>query len=123
MFKLNDRDQKIILDYIYLQVIKSILQNDFNTLERTPLRYKQPYIKLLDHHLKIVQQQLRNTKYIMQKEGVKVHKNIGQSDDSYVQYDYTWKNKAEGFIRLWKAGMAMETNKRMKALFSHEQNR
>lgn len=118
MIQLKSHERDILHDYIYLRIIESILQSDYKQLELTAFKYNQPYLLLIESKIKVVKGRLKEIKAFMQKEGITVFKNQEESDHTMVQYNYAWKNKAEGYARFWREGMKAETSKRINELFT-----
>lgn len=117
LIHLSNDEQNLLFDFIYLTIIEKMLQKDFVAFEQSNFKLNSIYLSLLDSKLRIVQNQLKEIKFHMTKQRVKVFINHQASDDSFVQYNYSWNNKAEGSQRFFRDGMKMEVTKRMKMLF------
>lgn len=117
MIQLDPHERDILHDYIYLNIIESILQSDYKQFQKTAIEFNQPYLLVIESKLKIVKDKLKEIRAFMQKEGINVFKNQEESDQTFVQYNYYWKNKAEGYSRFWRAGMNVEITNRIKELF------
>lgn len=117
MLYLDDEEEQLILDYIYLEIIKRILASDYSSLESAGFKLQSYYLLMLDRVLHKVHQQQKSVRYLMQQGGVRVWINKEKSDSHFIQYNYHWKNKAEGFSCFSIDAMKMEANKRIKRLF------
>lgn len=82
---LNDREEKLIHQYIFLSFARKVLERDIQIVLSTNLfKIKQPYIKLLEKKINEISKTLRNVKYEMQQR--KIHVNEKERDQRAVTF-------------------------------------
>lgn len=93
MTKITDIDRKLFDQSIYLPLVLSVLEYDRKIIENTPFKIKQVYLKLIEHTMKKVQNDLKKIRDQMRLHNMKVVKGI--NDGVFTEYHFYYKGYHE----------------------------
>ncbi|MBE1554973.1 hypothetical protein [Sporosarcina limicola] len=69
---------------IYLPMILIILEQDRDSFKKGPFKLKGPYVKLIDDATKLVQAELKETRFYLSRHNMKVIRS--KTDDTFTEY-------------------------------------
>lgn len=78
---------------IYLPMVITVLNRDLKVIESSPFKLKRPYLELIEHALKSVQEDLVEVRRYLRKGNIKVSKLT--SDESFTMYCFLYKGYEE----------------------------
>ena len=84
---------ELIDQALYLPMVLTILERDRSIFEKAPFKLKQPYLTLIEETIKAVEKDLKEVKFKMKKDSIKVLK-IGQNEN-FTQYVFYYRGYDE----------------------------
>lgn len=76
---LTDEEKEIIYSYIFLPLVRRVLEKDRKLIESGQFKLKQPYIDVIDRAFLKVNDDIRKTRKTMLEKGIKIHKQDEQN--------------------------------------------
>ncbi|MCB5235581.1 hypothetical protein [Niallia circulans] len=93
MNRLSKEDTKILEHLIYLPLLLTVLERDYQQAKTTPFKLNQVYLNLIEHTMKKVQDDLKGFKEKMRQKKIKLIK--GNLDKNFTEYHYYVANYHE----------------------------
>jgi hypothetical protein len=93
MNRLSKEDIKILEHLIYLPLLLTVLERDYQQAKTTPFKLNQVYLNLIEHTMKKVQDDLKGFKEKMDRKKLKLIK--GNMDKNFTEYHYYVANYHE----------------------------
>ncbi|MDG5789934.1 hypothetical protein QA612_20975 [Evansella sp. AB-P1] len=84
MAKLTPEEERLSESYILLELARKVLEKDLVKINQSPVKLKDPYIRLLEQSLSKLSKELYETKANMKKLGLKVQ--LNDHDDTFSEY-------------------------------------
>lgn len=88
---MDDRD--LIEKAIYYPMLITVLNRDLQVINQSPFKLRNPYIKLVEETMQVIQNQLFHVKREMKKQGMKVHE--VKRDETFTTYLFLYKGYEE----------------------------
>ncbi|KOR77792.1 hypothetical protein AM232_04385 [Bacillus sp. FJAT-21352] len=93
MTRIPEGDRNMIEKAIYLPMVITVLNRDLKVIEISPFKLKRPYSELVEHILKVVQDELAEVRRYLRKENIKVSQI--KRDESFTMYSFLYKGYEE----------------------------
>ncbi|AZV60935.1 hypothetical protein [Peribacillus frigoritolerans] len=93
MTRIPEGDRNMIEKAIYLPMVITVLNRDLKVIEISPFKLKRPYSELVEHILKVVQDELAEVRRYLRKENIKVSQI--KRDESFTMYRFLYKGYEE----------------------------
>ena len=93
MTKIPEGDRDIMEQAIYLPMVLTILNRDIEIVSSSPFKLKQPYLDLIEETMKIIQKELKEIKYYMRQQKLKVEKI--SHDEAFTGFLFLYKGYEE----------------------------
>lgn len=93
MNRLSKEDIKILEHLIYLPLLLTVLERDYQQAKTTPFKLNQVYLNLIEHTMKKVQDDLKGFREKMYRKKIKLLK--GNMDKNFTEYHYYVANYHE----------------------------
>lgn len=93
MTRIPEPERDIIEKAIYLPMVLTILNIDFQLIEKGPFKIKEPYMHLISETIRIVQRELSAVNKYLKNNKIKVQKI--KSDDAFTTYLFLYKGYEE----------------------------
>ncbi|SDZ59019.1 hypothetical protein SAMN05421736_11982 [Evansella caseinilytica] len=84
MAKLTVEEEHLSESYILLELARKVLEKDLAKINQSPLKLKDPYIRLLEKTLHHISKELYSIKVSMRSLGLKVQ--LNNHDDTFSEY-------------------------------------
>ncbi|PYZ95249.1 hypothetical protein CR194_06975 [Salipaludibacillus keqinensis] len=84
MAKLTASEERLTESYILLEMARKVLEIDLARMDQTPLKLKDPYIRLLEITLHRLSRKLYSTKLEMKRLGLKIQ--LNEYDATFSEY-------------------------------------
>ncbi|MEN8699564.1 hypothetical protein LH637_009780 [Bacillus infantis] len=89
MTKIPEKDRDILEQAMYLPMLLTILERDRLLFDKSGFKLKNPYLNLIEETIKAVQKDLKDTKLIMRKAGMKVEQLA--KDEAFTMFLFVYK--------------------------------
>ncbi|MBU8907488.1 hypothetical protein [Desertibacillus haloalkaliphilus] len=117
MTYLNEQEQAIVHKYIFLPLLRKVLERDLASIKQsTTFKINEPYIEFIETIIKQVTADLRKTKQEMHKHGIKVHQ---ESSTAFKAFSRGY----ESSFNFFQMAMKMHVENMMREYFSHIQSK
>ncbi len=93
MLHIPDEDRKLFEQYIFLPMAVKVLNLDMRQVEMSPFKLKKPYLELIEAAILRARQDLRDTKFEMNKRRWKVF--AGERDEAFTSYTFVYNGREE----------------------------
>jgi hypothetical protein len=93
MTRIPEKDRDILEQAMYLPMLLTILERDRLLFDKSGFKLKTPYLNLIEETIKAVQQDLKETKLIMRKVGMKVEQLA--RDEAFTMFLFVYKGFEE----------------------------
>jgi hypothetical protein len=93
MTRIPEKDRDILEQAMYLPMLLTILERDRLLFEKGGFKLKTPYLNLIEETIKAVQKDLKETKMIMRKVGMKVEQLA--RDEAFTMFLFVYKGFEE----------------------------
>ncbi|WP_428911332.1 hypothetical protein [Niallia sp. Krafla_26] len=93
MTRIPEGDRNIMEKAIYLPMVLTILNRDLEIVNCSPFKLKQPYLELIEETMKIIQKELKEVKYYMRQQKLKVEQI--SHDDAFTGFLFLYKGYEE----------------------------
>ena len=93
MTRIPEKDRNIMEQAIYLPMVLTILNRDLKVIDTSPFKLKQPYMNLIDETMKVIQIELKDVKYYMNKEKLSVQEI--KRDEAFTMFMFLYKGYEE----------------------------
>ena len=93
MTRIPEKDRDMIEQAIYLPMVLTILNRDIAVVQQSPFKLKQPYLKLIEEAMKIVQKELAGVKRYLKAQQIKVYQE--KRDQAFTMYTFLYKGYEE----------------------------
>lgn len=84
MAKLTKEEERLSESYILFELARKVLERDLSQMDHSPMKLKDPYIRLLEQTLCNLSKELHTIKAAMRKLGLKVQ--LNEHDDTFSEY-------------------------------------
>ncbi|MDQ0255827.1 hypothetical protein J2S74_003209 [Evansella vedderi] len=84
MAKLTVEEERLSESYILFELARKVLEKDLSKIAQSPMKLKDPYIRLLEQTLGHLSKELYSIKANMKKLGLKVQ--LNEHDDTFSEY-------------------------------------
>lgn len=98
-------------DYIILHLLKKTLEKDIESIRASTIRLQKPFIELYERIIVKVNQELKETRQLMLKKGIKVYEREVINEDIW-KYLYVVRGY-QGEFRFWTAALRLHMQKRL----------
>jgi hypothetical protein len=85
---LSDEEQQLLHNYILLPLTLRVFQRDMKVIAESPLKTKEPYLKLMDAVIQRVESDLIQVRKGLRAAGVKIYEERKTEDGISVKYSY-----------------------------------
>ncbi|UTR10706.1 hypothetical protein MM300_23140 [Evansella sp. LMS18] len=84
MAKLTAEEEYITESYILSELARKVLERDLAAISKSPMKLKDPYIRLLEQNISRLSKELFSVKAKMKEYGLKVQ--LNSKDDTFSEY-------------------------------------
>ncbi|MFA9559606.1 hypothetical protein ACERII_20040 [Evansella sp. AB-rgal1] len=84
MAKLTPEEESLSESYILFELARKVLEKDLTKIDQSPMKLKDPYIRLLERSLQEISKELYTTKAKMKNIGLKIQ--LNEHDDTFSEY-------------------------------------
>jgi len=93
MTRIPEEDRNIMEKAIYLPMVLIIFNRDLTIVKSSPFKLKEPYLKLLEETLKVIQKELAEVKHYMKRNNLQVMES--KRDEAFTMYTFLYKGYEE----------------------------
>ncbi|WP_338472103.1 hypothetical protein R4Z10_04980 [Niallia sp. XMNu-256] len=93
MTRIPEQDRNVMEQAIYLPMVLTILNRDIQIVNSSPFKLKQPYLELIEETMKTIQKELKEVKYYMRQQKLKVEQI--SHDDAFTGFLFLYKGYEE----------------------------
>ncbi|MEK3887434.1 hypothetical protein [Bacillus sp. FSL K6-3431] len=93
MTRIPTHDRDLIEQAIYLPMLLTVLNRDLIVVEKSPFKFRMPYVQLIESTMRLIRKELAEVKQYLYKNNIKVERL--KSDDAFTMYVFLYKGYEE----------------------------
>ncbi|MEK3989164.1 MULTISPECIES: hypothetical protein [Robertmurraya] len=93
MTRIPPEERNMIEQAIYLPMVLTVLNRDIQSINKSTIKLKEPYLHLIEETMKIVQKELSEIKRYMSKNKMKVYQS--NHDEAFTMFTFLYKGYEE----------------------------